>query len=55
MADFIELISTEGIEDGTMRQVDLEGHEFLVTRAAGEFYVTDARCAHLGGRSARRP
>ncbi|HEY5540678.1 MAG TPA: Rieske (2Fe-2S) protein [Coriobacteriia bacterium] len=53
MADFIELTSAEGFEDGTMRQVDLEGHEFLVARVSNDFYVTDARCAHLGGHLAR--
>jgi 3-phenylpropionate/trans-cinnamate dioxygenase ferredoxin component len=53
MSDFIELASTEGFEAGTMRQIDLEGHEFLVTRVGDEFCVTDARCAHLGGHLAR--
>lgn len=53
MDEFIELTSAEDFEDGTMRQVDLEGHEFLVSRVDGEFYVTDARCAHLGGHLAR--
>jgi 3-phenylpropionate/trans-cinnamate dioxygenase ferredoxin component len=53
MADFIELTSIEGFENGTMRQVDLEEHEFLVARIDGEFYITDARCAHLGGHLAR--
>lgn len=53
MADFIELTSTDGFEAGTMRQVDLEGHEFLVARVGDAFYVTDARCAHLGGHLAR--
>ena len=53
MADFIPLVDIEGFENGTMRQVDLEGHEFLVARVDDEFYVTDARCAHLGGHLAR--
>jgi 3-phenylpropionate/trans-cinnamate dioxygenase ferredoxin subunit len=53
MDDFIELTSTDGFEDGTMRQVDLEEHEFLVAKIAGRFYITDARCAHLGGHLVR--
>lgn len=53
MDDFIELTKIEGFDDGTMRQVDLEGHEFLVARIDGSFYITDARCAHLGGHLAR--
>lgn len=53
MSDFIELMSADGLEAGTMLQVDLEGHEFLVARVGDDFYVTDARCAHLGGHLAR--
>jgi len=49
MSEFIELTSVDGIADGSMHQVDLDGHEFLVAKVAGQFYVTDARCAHLGG------
>jgi 3-phenylpropionate/trans-cinnamate dioxygenase ferredoxin component len=53
VADFIELSSIDDFEDGSMREVDVEGHQFLVSRIDGEFYVTDARCAHLGGHLAR--
>lgn len=49
MSDFIELTSTEGIEPGTMKAVDLDDHHFLVTRVGDDFFVTDARCPHLGG------
>jgi 3-phenylpropionate/trans-cinnamate dioxygenase ferredoxin subunit len=53
MSDFIELVPTEGFEEGTMRQVDLDGHEFLVARVGEDFLITDARCPHLGGHLAR--
>jgi 3-phenylpropionate/trans-cinnamate dioxygenase ferredoxin subunit len=53
MSDFIELTTTEGIEDGGMKQVDAEGHEFLVARVGESYYVTDARCPHLHGHLAR--
>jgi 3-phenylpropionate/trans-cinnamate dioxygenase ferredoxin component len=49
MSDFIELTDTEGLEPGMMRRVALESHEFLVARVGDEYYVTDGRCAHLGG------
>jgi len=49
MSEFIEVVSTEGFEPGTMREVDVEGHHMLVTRVADDYYVTDARCPHLGG------
>jgi 3-phenylpropionate/trans-cinnamate dioxygenase ferredoxin component len=53
MADFIQLTPIDAFEPGTMRQVDLEGHEFLVANVAGEFFVTDARCPHLHGHLAK--
>lgn len=53
MTDYIALTPIEGIEPQTMREVDLEGHTFLVARIGEDFYVTDGRCAHLGGPLAR--
>lgn len=53
MSDFIELASVKGMADGTMTQVDADGHEFLVAKVLGRFYVTDARCPHLHGHLAR--
>ena len=53
MPEFIELTTIDGFATQTMRQVDLDGHEFLVARIGDEFFVTDARCAHLGGHLAR--
>jgi len=32
-----------------MRDVEVDGHHVLVARVGEEFYVTDARCPHLGG------
>lgn len=52
MSDFVELTDTAGFESGTMRQVDLEGHAFLVARVGEDYFVTDGHCAHMGGRLA---
>ena len=49
MSDFIRLVDTAGFDAGTMRQVDLDKHEFLVARVGDEFLVSDARCPHLHG------
>lgn len=53
MSDFIELTSTEDLEPGTMREVDVDDHHLLVTRVGDDYFVTDARCPHLGGRLAK--
>lgn len=49
MSGFIEVTGIEGIEPGTMREVEVERHRLLVARVGDEYYVTDARCPHLGG------
>jgi 3-phenylpropionate/trans-cinnamate dioxygenase ferredoxin component len=49
MSGFIEVMSTEGFEPGTMREVEVDGHKLLVARVGDEFLVTDGRCPHLGG------
>lgn len=53
MADFIKLTSTDGFGPGTMREVEAEGHHLLVSRVGDDYYVTDARCPHLGGHLAK--
>ena len=53
MSDFVRLTNIDDLTDGTMKQVDVEGHQFLVARVEGDFYVSDARCPHLHGHLAR--
>jgi len=53
MSEFIEVTTTEGFADGTMRMVELEGHELLVARVGDRYLITDNRCPHLGGHLAR--
>ncbi len=50
MSGFIEVMSTEGFEPGTMQEVEVDDHKLLVARVGDEFLITDARCPHLGGR-----
>jgi 3-phenylpropionate/trans-cinnamate dioxygenase ferredoxin subunit len=49
MDEFVRLTPVQEDAPGTMRRADLGGHEFLVARVGDEYFVTDARCAHLGG------
>ena len=49
MADYVALSTTDGFEDGTMKQVDADGHEFLIARVGDAYYISDARCPHLHG------
>ncbi|MCE5190568.1 MAG: Rieske 2Fe-2S domain-containing protein [Actinomycetia bacterium] len=49
MEGFIEVTTTESFEPGTMRAVELDGHKLLVSRVGDDYFVTDARCPHIGG------
>jgi 3-phenylpropionate/trans-cinnamate dioxygenase ferredoxin subunit len=45
--DFIEVMSIDGLDDGAMTQVEVDGHKMLVANVAGEFFVADTHCPHL--------
>lgn len=49
MDGFIEVARVADIEPGTMRDFEVENHRLLVANVGGEYFVTDAHCAHLGG------
>jgi nitrite reductase/ring-hydroxylating ferredoxin subunit len=39
--------------DGAMVEVQADGELLLVARVGGQYYATQARCAHMGGRLAK--
>jgi 3-phenylpropionate/trans-cinnamate dioxygenase ferredoxin component len=49
MEGFIRLVAAADVPEGTMREVDSDGHPLLVANVGGAFYVSDGRCPHLGG------
>lgn len=49
-ADYVPLVSIDRIPAGTMKVVSYLGQEFLVAHVGEEFFVTDNRCPHMGGR-----
>jgi len=49
MSDFIQLVSAEGIEPGSLTPATIDGHEFMVARVGDDYLVADARCPHLRG------
>ena len=53
MEGFVELTGVDDLTDGEMKQADLDGHQFLVARVEGDYYVSDARCPHMHGHLAR--
>lgn len=53
MSEFLSLIAASEVPNGTMKAVEVEGHDFLVANVGGEFFVTDAHCPHLHGNLSR--
>jgi 3-phenylpropionate/trans-cinnamate dioxygenase ferredoxin subunit len=49
MSGSIKLISAAEVPLGTMKAVEMDGHELLVAHVGDGFRVADARCPHLGG------
>jgi len=53
MEGFIEVVGVADMTDGELRQAEIDGHELVVAKVDGSFYVADNRCPHLGGRLAK--
>lgn len=46
---FVEVLKKSELEEGGLKMVEIEGHEYLVARVGDEFMVSDNRCPHMGG------
>ena len=46
---FVEILKKDELNDGELKMVDIQGHEFLITRLGDKYYVSDNRCPHMGG------
>lgn len=49
MSEFVDIISTRDVPDGTLRKSTIGGREILLARAGDRYYAVDNRCPHLGG------
>lgn len=49
MEDFIPLTTTAGIETGGMKAAAIEEHEMLVAHVGDQYFISDAKCPHMGG------
>jgi 3-phenylpropionate/trans-cinnamate dioxygenase ferredoxin subunit len=45
----VEMSTVDELKDGTMKMVNIEGHEYLLARVGDNYYCTDNRCPHMGG------
>jgi 3-phenylpropionate/trans-cinnamate dioxygenase ferredoxin subunit len=49
MATFVSVAKTGELKNGTMKQVNVQGHELLIAQVGGKYYAADNRCLHMGG------
>jgi 3-phenylpropionate/trans-cinnamate dioxygenase ferredoxin subunit len=46
----MEVNKSGEIEDGTMKEILVDGYEVLLARVNDKYYATDNRCPHMGGK-----
>lgn len=46
---FVEMAIIDDLEDGTMKMVIIDGHEYMLARVGDNYYCTDNHCPHMGG------
>jgi 3-phenylpropionate/trans-cinnamate dioxygenase ferredoxin subunit len=50
MSRLVDIGAAGELAPGTMKAVTVEERELLLARAGDEYYATDERCPHMGGR-----
>jgi 3-phenylpropionate/trans-cinnamate dioxygenase ferredoxin subunit len=49
MGEFIEVSKIDELKDGTMKEVNLAGHQILLARVGDKYYAVDNLCPHMKG------
>ena len=49
MSAMIEVGKSGEFQNGTMKEVVVQGHEILIAKVEDKYYATDNRCPHMGG------
>lgn len=49
MPEFREVANVNDFKPGTMKMVNIDGHEYLIARVENAYYAADNRCPHMGG------
>lgn len=48
MTEFIVVGKAAELQDGAMKEVEVEGNKLLLARVGNSYYVAESRCPHLG-------
>ena len=50
MSSLVEAGKTGELQEGTMKDVTVNGREILLTKVGDKYYATANRCPHMGGK-----
>jgi 3-phenylpropionate/trans-cinnamate dioxygenase ferredoxin subunit len=50
MSTWIDVGSINEFTEGSMKEVSVKGREILLIKVQGNYYASDNRCPHMGGR-----
>jgi 3-phenylpropionate/trans-cinnamate dioxygenase ferredoxin subunit len=50
MSDIVQVGTMTEFEDGTMKDVSVNGREILLAKVRDKYYAADNRCPHMGGK-----
>ena len=53
MGTFVPVAKTGELGEGTMKEVEAQGHDLLLAMVGGKYYAANAKCTHIGGRLAK--
>ena len=53
MGEFVEVATVAELQDGTMKEVLVGGHEILLAKVGGGYYAVSNRCTHMKGQLSR--
>jgi 3-phenylpropionate/trans-cinnamate dioxygenase ferredoxin subunit len=49
MGEFTEVSKIDELKNGTMKEVNVAGHQILLARVGDRYYAVDGRCSHMKG------
>lgn len=53
MSKLAEAGKADELQEGTMKEISVEGHKLLLARVGGQYYAADNTCPHMRGNLAK--
>jgi 3-phenylpropionate/trans-cinnamate dioxygenase ferredoxin subunit len=53
MAEYVEVMKVNALQDGQMKAVKAGGRDVLLAKVGGKFFAAENKCPHMGGHLAQ--